>query len=77
MIHYDFGCSFISLTVNNRARAKVSGEKIHIQGSTRENELQRRHLLQHVPQLGEEEIRQAVPLMDLVLRNKEVGEHLK
>lgn len=68
---------FILLTVNNRAKAKVSDEKIHIQGSAGENELQRRHLLEHVPHLGQEEICQAVSLVDLVLRQSEVDKHSK
>lgn len=67
----------ISLTVNNWALAKVSDEKIHIQGSTGENELQRRDLRQHVPQLGQEEIGQAVPLVNLVLRKCKVDAHSK
>lgn len=64
------GCSFISLTVNNRTLAEVSDEKIHIQGSTGKDELQRRHLLQQVPHFGQKEIRQAIPLVDLVLRKE-------
>lgn len=50
--------------------AKVSDEKIHVQGSTGENELQRWQLLQHVPHFGQEEISQSVTLVDLVLRTR-------
>lgn len=53
--------------MDDRTGAKVLAEKIRIQSRAGEDQFQRRELLKHLPQFGQEEIGQAVALVHLVL----------
>ena len=53
--------------MDDRTGAKVAEEQLHVQGSTGQDELQIRHRLEHVPHLGQQEVTQTIPLVNLIL----------
>lgn len=57
--------------MDDRTGAKVAEEQLHVQGSAGQDELQIGHRLEHVPDLDQQEVTEAVPLVNLVLIGQE------
>lgn len=58
------------LTVDDGAGAEVSDKELDVEGGAGQDQLHGGHLLQQVPHLRQEEVAQAIPLVDLVLKGR-------
>ena len=59
-------------TMNDRTTPKIVGEELHIQGSTHKDDLHIAELREGIPECNQQEITEAIPLMNLILEETNV-----